>query len=455
MPRPVVVLLSVVAALVLGIPLLLWLLSSRTQMEWAAPVKVVGTATPVEVRLANPHGIRTVSAYLEQAGNRFPLAEKSEAPTRVWFFRKHEAPRTLNFVAGKQAAGALKDGKARLVVEARANDFGAATDTLAVDVDVNTQPPALLVDTAQHYINQGGSELVTFTVSGYWTEAGVKVGKYAFRSFPMPGTTSVEGKSSARFSLFAYPWDTPANTAPVVYARNPAGNEVTQRFWFRVFPKKFRSRELAINDQFLQRVVTQIDPQGQGDLLPRFLKINRDMRQRNNETLHNLRDQTSPQVLWQGPFLQLGNSQVEAQFADDRTYVYQGKKVDEQMHLGFDLSKVAMAPIEAANDGRVLYAGDLGIYGNCVVLDHGYGLQSIYAHMSQIAVKVGDSVKKRQVLGNSGSTGLAGGDHLHFSMQVDGVQVTPVEWWDAHWIQDRILSKLPVTSATPAQRASR
>jgi murein DD-endopeptidase MepM/ murein hydrolase activator NlpD len=92
----------------------------------------------------------------------------------------------------------------------------------------------------------------------------------------------------------------------------------------------------------------------------------------------------------------------------------------------------------------VLYASDLGIYGNCVVIDHGYGLQSIYGHLSSFDVKAGDDVKKGQTIARSGATGLAGGDHLHYSMQVDGVQVNPVEWWDAHWIHDRILSKLPV-----------
>jgi murein DD-endopeptidase MepM/ murein hydrolase activator NlpD len=99
-------------------------------------------------------------------------------------------------------------------------------------------------------------------------------------------------------------------------------------------------------------------------------------------------------------------------------------------------------PVVAANDGKVVFAGELGIYGNCVVVDHGYGLQSIYGHLSEIAVKPGDLLKKGQSMGRSGETGLAGGDHVHFSIQVDGVQVQPIEWWDEHWIQDRILSKL-------------
>jgi murein DD-endopeptidase MepM/ murein hydrolase activator NlpD len=69
-------------------------------------------------------------------------------------------------------------------------------------------------------------------------------------------------------------------------------------------------------------------------------------------------------------------------------------------------------------------------------------LQTIYGHLSRIDVKPGDTVAKHQTMGLSGQTGMAGGDHLHFSMQVDGVQVNPVEWWDEHWIHDRILSKI-------------
>jgi murein DD-endopeptidase MepM/ murein hydrolase activator NlpD len=129
-------------------------------------------------------------------------------------------------------------------------------------------------------------------------------------------------------------------------------------------------------------------------------------------------------------------------FADVRSYIYKGKKVDQQVHLGFDLSDTQNAPVHVANDGRVVWASDLGIYGNSVVVDHGYSLQSIYGHMNHIDVKVGDMVKKNQSLGVAGATGLALGVHVHFSMQIDGVQINPREWWDEHWIHDRILSKL-------------
>jgi murein DD-endopeptidase MepM/ murein hydrolase activator NlpD len=351
--------------------------------------------------------------------------------------RLREAPHAVDFPAGKQQAPAVRAGKATLIVEAQSNDFLGRTTSASYDLDVVLEPPRLAVDEAQHYINQGGSELVTFTVSGDWSEAGVKLGPYIFRSFPMPGRPKNE-----RFSLFGFPWDLPVDTVPHVYARNAAGTEVTGRFWYKVFPKPFRTRDLEITDAFLDKVVNQIDPGGSGDLLTRFLRINRDLRKQNNQALADLRLKTEERVLWNGPFSQLANSQVEAHFADVRSYIYKGQKVDQQVHLGYDLAVTAHVPVVAANDGRVVWASDLGIYGNCIVLDHGYGLQSIYGHLSRIDVKMGEMVKKGQAMGHSGSTGLAGGDHVHFSMQVDGVQVNPVEWFDAHWIHDRILSKL-------------
>jgi murein DD-endopeptidase MepM/ murein hydrolase activator NlpD len=227
-----------------------------------------------------------------------------------------------------------------------------------------------------------------------------------------------------------------------VYAKNPAGTESTAHFWFKVFPKKFRARDLPIDDQFLNKVVNQIDPNGSGDLLARFLKINSEMRRENNATLANLRFKTAEKFLWTEAFLQLANSKVESEFADVRTYVYKGKKVDKQVHLGFDLAVSQHTPVVAANDGKVVWAALLGIYGNCIVVDHGYGLQSIYGHLSEFAVKEGDIVKRGQTMGKTGSTGLAGGDHLHFSMQIDGVQVNPVEWWDDHWIKDHVRTRI-------------
>ena len=419
----------------------LYFLSARTVVAIDPSVRVIGIDTPVKARVAAPHGVRSVRAFLEQNDKRYLVFEQLWPSTRVFFFGRGAAPLEVSFSAGKKQAPELHSGQARLVVFAVSNDFRAAQDAAQASLMVVLAPPSVTADGEQHYINQGGSELVTFSVSGYWSEAGVRCGPHTFRSFPLPGSDPSGGR---RFSLFAFPWDLPAGTACVVYARNPAGNEATARFRQKIFPKKFRTRDFDIADSFLEKVVPDIDPDASGDLLARFLRINGDLRRQNNQALSDLRAKTEEKFLWSGPFLQLGSSKVESLFADTRNYIYKGKRIDRQTHLGFDLSVTKNIPVAAGNSGKVILAGRLGIYGNCIVIDHGYGLQSIYAHLSEIGVKPGDTIQKSQVIGKSGSTGLAGGDHLHFGMQIDGVQVSPVEWWDEHWISDHILSKVPV-----------
>ncbi len=423
--------------LAIGVPVALFLMSGHTTLAVTPAVATVGLSTPVTLKATNPHGERRVTAYLEQGGARYPVFEKSDKATPLLWAR-HAPPRLYLFDAGKTKAPNLKEGKARLVVEAVSNDLRASTDAAAFDVNVVLTAPRVIPDGLQHYVNQAGMELVTFTPSGAWSEAGVRVGKYHFRSFPLPG------HPGDRFSMFAYAWDLPPDIVPVVYARNEAGTEATAHFWFKLFPKKFRTRDFPIDDALMEKLVNSVDPTGQlvpgPDVLARFLKINGDMRARNNQTLSDLRFKTEEKILWNGPFLHWGKE--EADFADARNYIYHGKQVDHQVHLGFDLSDVANGPVQAANDGRVVWAENLGIYGNCIVLDHGYALQSIYGHLKQIDVKVGDMVRKGQKMGIAGQTGLAGGVHVHFSMQLDGVEVNPREWWDEHWIHDRILSKL-------------
>ncbi len=408
--------------------------STHTSLAFDPVPKAIGESTGLRVRVANAHGVRHLSASIEQNGTRFPLAEENRPANRFTFWKLHLPESQFSFEAGRAKAAALKEGKARVIVEAQSNDLRASVDSIAADVDVIFRPPSVTTDSFQHYINQGGSEMALLTPSGSWTEAGVRVGDLTFRSFPL--------RDGGRVAFFAYPWDMPRDKAPVVFVKNSAGTEAAARFWYKIFPKKFRARDLPIEDAFLEKVVNQIDPSGSGDLLSRFLKINGEMRRANNKTLADLRVKTEEKFLWSEPFLQLANSKVESAFADVRSYIYKGKKVDQQTHLGFDLAVGRHTPVPAANDGKVVWAAPLGIYGNCIVLDHGYSLQSIYAHLSEIAVKEGQMVKRGETMGKSGSTGLAGGDHLHFSMQIEGVQINPVEWWDGHWIHDHVLGRL-------------
>jgi murein DD-endopeptidase MepM/ murein hydrolase activator NlpD len=152
--------------------------------------------------------------------------------------------------------------------------------------------------------------------------------------------------------------------------------------------------------------------------------------------------QTDPELYWEGAFLRLPHSAQRSGFADHRKYVYGGQTVDRQVHLGIDLASTEHAPVPAANNGRVVFAEYLGIYGMTVVLDHGFGLFSMYGHLSRIQVEKDQMVSKGDVIGFTGMTGLAGGDHLHYSIIVTHTFVNPVEWWDPAWIQHNVTGKL-------------
>ena len=242
-----------------------------------------------------------------------------------------------------------------------------------------------------------------------------------------------------RVGFFALRHDQDVNARISAYARDAAGNEVTTPLEHQPFVKKFVQSKIPIDQRFLDRVVPaiasntpdlKVDTGSPDGLLKGFLEINGNLRKKNGDFIASLAEKSEPRMLWTEAFAQMVNSQVESRFADRRTYYFGDQEIDKQVHLGFDLATVQQAPVHASNAGKVVFADFLGIYGNCVIIDHGLGVQSLYAHLSTIGVKVGDSVTKGQELGRTGATGLAGGDHLHFTMLLQGTPVNPVEWWD-------------------------
>jgi murein DD-endopeptidase MepM/ murein hydrolase activator NlpD len=426
-----VIFIAVPALLILVAIAVVFTRSATPVIDMPPSITTLGQVTPVTVQVHDPRGVRKISATVEQNGASFAVGETTQ-PSKV-------ADSNWTFTAGVKATPQLKDGAAKLIVEATSNDLVGNKARVVRDVTVVTRPPSLSVDADQHYLYLGMADLVTFDVSGGWTAAGVRVGDQTYRSWPMPA-----GKPG-RFSLFAFAWNMPPGTAPLVYASVGTGNDVTSPMVFQ-FPKKeqphYTTHDLQVSDAFMQKVVNELDPNGSGDPVARFVKINSEMRRANNKTLADLRFKTAEKFLWSQPFARQTHSQAEATFADLRNYIYHGKKIDQQVHLGYDLAVTQHVGVEASNDGQIVYAAPLGIYGNCVVVDHGYGLQTIYGHMSQIDVHVGDMVKRGQVMGKSGMTGMAGGDHIHFAMQLDGVQIDPKEWWDPHWIHDHIARRV-------------
>ena len=432
-----------------------WLVAGRMAgpaIEITRPEKFVGTSTPVQFVVHAPAAeLKSLTVVFEQNGKQFPVYSLGEQGAEV----KEEADGLhVSRIIGKQVVPEMQSGAARIHVTASRpvlRGLRVVDNTVIKDVQVRLERPRVAVLSTHHYINHGGSEMVVYRATPEDVTSGVVAGEVEYPGYPLtganiPGVTAND--PALRVAFFALRYDQDVNTPIRVFARDEAGNVARADFDKRVFPKPFKKSRITLDDKFLDRVVPAIlegtnEVNPQGDNLAKFLAINGDLRQKNAEKIASFAAQSSKEMLWGGVvFHPFTNSAVEAAFADARTYVYNGKEVDRQTHLGFDLASTAGTTIVAGNRGKVLFADELGIYGNCVIIDHGMGVQSLYGHLSSIDVKLGDLVEKEQPLGRSGMTGMAGGDHLHFTMLVNGQMVNPVEWWDSHWIEDRILRKL-------------
>lgn len=396
------------------------------------------------LHLADPErGLRSVKVSVKQGKREIPVFSQS-LPFQGLFNRDGARRIDAEFFMDLSKLN-LEQGRAELEIQVR--DYsrrGGGEGNLTVVVHgmtVDTIPPDLRALSRQHYVNLGGSGLAVYETSPDTRESGIYVNGLFFPGYPA-GSGAPEG---VRVSYFAVPYDAAPNPHIFLWARDKAGNVSKKALDSRVLRKKFRSDRLNITEGFLNRILPYFsfyafDPNDTE--IDKFLKINRQLREQDEKALSDLGRATGPERLWDQVWVRLRNAETMARFADRRTYLHKGREIDEQVHLGVDLASLVNSPVQAANRGRVVFAGRMGIYGSTVVLDHGQGVSSLYAHLSRIDVQVGHEVGRGQEIGLTGQSGLAGGDHLHFGMMVQGVPVNPLEWWDAHWIQDNVTGKL-------------
>jgi murein DD-endopeptidase MepM/ murein hydrolase activator NlpD len=420
--------------------------------------RVIGQNTPVTVRVAEPRrGLSTIKVELVQGDAVSTLTEKRHEPVPAWaLWRKGTPSDALRVEVGKATVADLRPGTATVRVTAgRASVlfWAPRAVTAQVELPVRLVPPTLQVLSTFHYVSRGGSEAVVYRVGEGTTRDGVQSGSRFFPGYPLPG-----GAASDRFALFAVAYDMEDASSVRLIAQDAAGNAAERKFVDQFFPKPVRRDTIHLSDAFMQKVTTEIMSQtpglaDKGNLLDNYLQINRDLRKTNDAFLEQLAQKSQLAFLWREPFLPMVNTAIKANFAERRAYEYQGKTVDEQNHLGLDMASFRADPVPVSNDGVVASAAYLGIYGNCVVVDHGYGLQTLYGHLSSIDVKAGQQVKRGETIGRSGATGLAGGDHVHFAVMLHGLPVTPIEWFDNKWINDRL--KLKLGSALPFERAAK
>ena len=395
-------------------------------------------------------GLRHVTVSLVQKDNEKILLDKSYPSSSILslFSDKKTLSDTFDIPVEMRKYG-MSDGQAviRIVVTdyawrkwTKGNRFYKERPVI-----IDTVPPRLQVLTSQHNVAKGGAGLVIYRLDEENVQSGVRVGDTFF-----PGYSGVFDDPMVITALFALDHTQGPDTRIVVEARDPAGNETKRGFYHYIKDKSFRPDTLRISNGFLEFKMPDFDlgPKEaqflteQNPLLAKFLYINKTLRQQNTEIVLKMPSDTRAELMWKGRFGRLAGAANRARFADKRTYKYNGRVISHSTHLGVDLASTSNAPVGAANNGRIIMAENVGIFGNTVIIDHGLGLASLYAHLSQMNVAKGDMVKKDDVIGRTGLTGLAGGDHLHFSMILHNVFINPVEWWDAAWIKNNITSKI-------------
>jgi murein DD-endopeptidase MepM/ murein hydrolase activator NlpD len=405
------------------------------QVRLMPDADVLGRA-PMEIVISDRGaGLKSVTATLSSGGSEQTLAAEQ--------YSEPVAEAKITVLASKLKG--IKEGPAVLSVSARDRSwwgyFGGNETVIRKDLTIDVTPPTVDLIADDRYVNFGGVGVIVYKPSADTATSGVKIGDYFFPGY----RGQIKDHPDHFLALFAHPYNVPADARAVLVATDKAGNTREMRLVYELKNVKYRKSTIAVTDSFIEnKVAPLLKDVGarQGNAREIFLRVNKTLRKENEDKIAAITKKATPSILWKGAFSQLSNSKVEANFADARTYTYNNETIDHAYHLGYDLSVTRQYPVEAANSGAVAFVGDLGIYGNTVILDHGLGLYTLYGHLSAVDVKTGDSVKQRQILGKTGETGLAAGDHLHYGVYLYGVAVLPVEWWDQKWIDDNVQPKL-------------
>ncbi len=435
--------------LVIFIGLFIWLLTiifegEKPHVELDALPEFISHKQQFTVKINDmKRGLKALRIYYDQSGRETDIFEikfpfegfLNEQGVRTYQTKFDFDPSQLRLAQG------LVTLNVQVWDYSRRNGGDGNMSLISHKMTVDTIPPTIRAISKMHNVNMGGTCLVVYKTSSDAIESGIYVNDHFSPGFPATEDT----KDGTYIAYFALPFNAESDINIYLWAKDRADNTTRSTFYYHIRQKKFARDSLTITDGFLQRVLPYFDYFGLDPAdsdIEKYIKINNDSRISDNQLFYDLTKKTDPKQLWDGTWTRMQNAATMAKFGDHRSYFYKGQKVDEQYHLGVDLASLANSPVAASNNGRIIFAERNGIYGLTVMIDHGQGLASLYGHLSEIKAAVGDLVQKGDIIGNTGQTGLAGGDHLHFSMLVHGIFVNPVEWWDSHWIRDNIAAKL-------------
>ncbi len=387
---------------------------------------------PLKIEIDDASGIKTYSVIL-----------KSKNDEKTLHFEQFIDPKDslLVEVQPPRSAYAMKDKSIKLIVKAtdasKWNFLKGNTTVKEFDLKIDKKRPQLSIVSHSYKIKKGGAALVVFQVSDdnlkkFYIETNYDK---KFKATPFY-------KDGYYISLLAWPV-TSKNFKATIVATDYAGNSAKTYIPLYLKQKKYRVSNIKLSDNFLKGKIAQlaeefIETQGVEGSLEQFKIINEDIRAKNEKLIHEMTSNVPVEMISDfkiNKMYPLKNAAVVASFGDHRKYSYEGNYISESYHLGLDMASNAQAQIKPQNGGDVVYSDYNGIYGNMPIIHHGLGLYTLYGHCSSVNVSSGEEASAKQNIANTGKSGYAMGDHLHFGVLIQGVEVRPAEWMDKTWMK--------------------
>ena len=386
---------------------------------------------PLQIAIDDVSGVKSYSVSLKTQNDNISLSNEQFITAKESINLEIKPPRS---------AYAIKDKSVTIVVEAldasNWNFLKGNSVKKEIRLVIDKKRPKLNIVSNSYKISKGGSALVIFKAEDEnLDEMYIESNNKKFKVQPFY-------KEGYYISLLAWPV-TQGSFKATIIAKDFAGNSAKSYIPLYLKQKSYKVSNIKLSDRFLKGKIADlaeefVETQGVEGSLEQFKIINEDVREKNEILIHDLTSKVSDEKIddfRMNKMYPLKNAQVVASFGDHRKYSYDGNHISESYHLGLDLASNAMAAIKPQNGGEVVYSDYNGIYGHMPVIHHGLGLYTLYGHCSSIKVNSGDNFNAKEVVANTGKSGYAMGDHLHFGVLVQGIEVRPQEWMDKEWIK--------------------
>lgn len=387
---------------------------------------------PLNLNIEDASGIKSYKVVLQSSSGEKVLY--SEQPLVL--------NNSINIeVNPPRSAYAMKDKVVKIIVEAidasKWNFLSGNSSIKEFELTIDKRRPELVTIAHSYKINKGGSAVVIFKVNDENLKDFYIQTNYDKKFIAQPFY-----KDGYYITLLAWPVNNDNFKATIIasdYAQNISKSYIP----LYLKEKNYKISRIKINDKFLNGKIAElaeefVETQGVENPLEQFKIINEDVRAKNEKLIREITSKVPNEMISKfkiNKMHPLKNAQVVATFGDHRKYLYKGEYISESYHLGLDLASNAMAEIIPQNGGDIVYSDYNGLYGNMPIIYHGLGLYTLYGHCSSVNISSGDFLNAKKAIARTGKSGYAMGDHLHFGVLVQGIEVRPAEWMDKTWIK--------------------